>query len=293
MKTARAKAPFGYYGGKQLLSSSIVALMPPHDTYVEAFGGGASVLCSKPPSKLEVYNDIEAGLVNFFRVLRDTDQCKRLQELLDLTPYARAEYEHCRQHWHEASDPVEMARAWYVSVVSSFSHHNGTRNGWSFTYTPVAHKPRGFRNLIADFTWFSQRWRYVQVEQLPALELIRRYDRPRTLFYLDPPYVHSTRRQSKKSIKIANYAYEMDDTAHRKLLEVITGLRGMVMLSGYRSPLYDEALSGWRRVDFTAINWSDNTATSKHRSKRVECLWLSPSVSMHQPSLFAESKASA
>lgn len=284
-----AKAPFPYFGGKQLFAEKIAALMPPHDVYVEAFGGGASVLCTKRPSKLEVYNDLEAGLVNFFRVLRDSKQCVRLQELLELTPYARSEYLDCCASWEKAADPVERARAWYVSVVMSFSKHNGTRHGWSFVYTPQSHKVRSFRNLNDDLMWFCQRLRHVQVEQMPALELIHRYDRARTLFYLDPPYVHSTRRLKSTAKQKRDYAYEMDDTAHQELLELITHLKGMVILSGYRSPLYDEMLTDWQRIDMSTVNWSENANNKQHpRTKRVECLWLSPSVSAHQPSLFAE-----
>src|SRR6266508_2890776 len=102
------EAPFPWWGGKRWLAPRIVALMPPHDTYVEVFGGSGAVLFHKSPAGLEVYNDVNGSLVNFFRVLRDSPQ--ELQRALELTPYARDELEACRAD--EGGD-VERARRFY------------------------------------------------------------------------------------------------------------------------------------------------------------------------------------
>src|SRR5690348_9349421 len=113
----RPRAPFPWYGGKQSLVPILRDLLPPHQVYLEAFGGGASLLCGKAPSRLEVYNDMDGGLVHFFRVLRDPECAARLRASLDLTPYARAEFRACQATWMDAADDVERARRWFVAVT--------------------------------------------------------------------------------------------------------------------------------------------------------------------------------
>ncbi len=110
-----AAAPIAWYGGKARLASRIVDLLPRHATYVEAFSGAASVLFAKARVTLEVYNDIDSGLVTFFRVLRD--QPTELARRLRLTPYSREEFIGCRDAWQNTHDDVERARRWYVPSV--------------------------------------------------------------------------------------------------------------------------------------------------------------------------------
>jgi hypothetical protein len=100
-------SPVAWYGGKSRTSARIAGLLPRHDTYIEVFGGGAAVLFAKPRAQLEVYNDIDDGLVTFFRVLRDRPA--ELQQALALTPYAGAEFEHCRDSWAIVEDELERA----------------------------------------------------------------------------------------------------------------------------------------------------------------------------------------
>lgn len=121
-------SPVAWYGGKSRLSAWIVTLLPRHDTYIEAFGGGASVLFSKSRARLEVYNDLDAGLVTFFRVLRDRPA--ELQHALMLTPYARAEFEHCRNTWAGVDDELERARRWYVRTRMAFAC--SATEGWGY-----------------------------------------------------------------------------------------------------------------------------------------------------------------
>jgi DNA adenine methylase len=103
-------APFAWYGGKSRLAPAIVDLLPGHRTYVEAFGGAAAVLCSKSPAVLEVYNDVDGGLVNFFRVLRARPD--ELERVLRLTPYSREEFADCCETWKSIEDDIERARRW-------------------------------------------------------------------------------------------------------------------------------------------------------------------------------------
>jgi DNA adenine methylase len=111
---------FQFPGGKFYLIKKLLPLIPPHEVYVEVFGGAAALLFNKPPSKVEVYNDINSELVNFFHVLRDDVRWKILQEKLLLTPYSREEFElACREE--SGVDDVERARRFYVRIQQSFS----------------------------------------------------------------------------------------------------------------------------------------------------------------------------
>ena len=262
--TGSGRAPFPYFGGKQYLTDHLLALMPEHDVYVEVCGGSGAFLFAKPPVALDVYNDLDTGLVNFFRVLRDEKRAKRLRELLELTPYSREEWAECKSTWQYASDEVEMARRWFVGLVQSFSK-TPSSHGWSYCKQPGGHAVSKFRGLVDALPDAVKRFRMVQVDHLPALECIARYDAPNVLFYVDPPYLPETR-------KAHGYRHEMSADDHAELLELLCGVQGMVLLSGYRSPMYDEALAGWTRTDIETVNWSSN----KVREARTECIWRNP-----------------
>lgn len=249
-----------YYGSKFRLASWIISYFPAHRHYVEPFGGAANVLLVKEPSLLETYNDLNDQLVNFFRVLRD--QPEELIEQVDLTPWARREYEYCLDEI-EIDSPVEMARKLFFKLWMSISgqfttckgswrrHTNGKR-----LFDPTARR----ENLINA----SKRLLSVQIENRDAFKLIRELDSPETLFYLDPPYIFSTRTTSTA------YSHEMTNDAHREFAELLYDLKGFVILSGYPSAIYEELFEtkGWQRVERAALVMGGAT--------KIEALWLSP-----------------
>lgn len=251
-----------YYGGKWALAPWIISHFRRHNVYVEPFAGGANVLLQKHPAPVEVYNDLHGDIVTFFRVLRDHGA--ELAEAIRLTPYARSEYDACvealaTQDLH----PVERARCVYVVAWQGFGCGAGIgkRTGWrrSKDRSPLTTSSEWHRLLaVAD------RLRHVQIEQRPALEVLGVFDSPETLFYVDPPYVTSTRcvRWSGD-----DYVHSMDDAAHAELLDALDVLEGMVILSGYRSDLYDDRLSDWQRVDAPSVRLNGTAA--------VESLWIS------------------
>ena len=114
-----------------------------------------------------------------------------------------------------------------------------------------------------------ERFRRVQIENLPWQETVRRYDTPDTLFYCDPPYLLSTRTEH------AAYQYEMTAEEHRELAEVLNSVRGHVVLSGYASPEYDEWYAGWERVEFGAAV-QVRLDKGRSRDRRTEVLWIKP-----------------
>lgn len=259
-----------WLGGKFRLAPEIVAAFPPHDIYGELYGGGASVLLHKPRAYNEIYNDLDGELVNLFQVLRGPGAIELLRQLR-LTPYARAEYDAARA---ASSDPVERARR--LVVRSHLAH--GTGGG-------RIDRPTGFRtdgvtattNVAGEWAALPtaleaviDRMRGVNIERRPALELLRRFDTPNALLYLDPPYLPATRstKSRKPGERYHTYAVEMTEPDHRELLAVARESRAMIVLSGYPDPLYDQQLVGWRRRDIAA--------RAHRNSPRTECLWMNP-----------------
>ncbi|MGC2239127.1 MAG: DNA adenine methylase [Pyrinomonadaceae bacterium] len=249
-----------YYGSKFRLASWIISYFPEHKHYVEPFGGAANILLVKDPSLLETYNDLNSSLVNFFRVLRDSPD--ELIEHIDLTPWARMEYEYCLTE-AETDLPVELARKLFFRLWMSISgQFNTCRGSWRrHTNGKRLFDPNARRENLINA---SKRLLSVQIENRDALKLIKELDSPETLFYLDPPYVFSTRTTSKA------YSHEMTNDAHREFAELLYSLQGFVILSGYPSKIYGELFEdkGWQRVEREALVMGG--------AKRTECLWLSP-----------------
>jgi DNA adenine methylase len=255
-----------YPGGKYSLAKWVISHFPFHATYVELFGGAASVLMRKTRSAGEVYNDLNGDVVNVFRILRNKEQATELARLLALTPFSHEEY---RLAYEPCEDPIERARR---MIFRSFAGHGSdsiTRPNAGF---------RGFRNKESGVTaaqeWanlpreikiFTTRLQGVCIEQVDAIKLIPVYDRLDTLYYADPPYLMSTRSRAG-----VLYSYEMTDEDHQRLAEVLHKVKGMVIVSGYPSEIYDHLYSGWR-----CIQHAHRAQNAKHST---ECLWLSPNI---------------
>lgn len=259
-----------YHGGKWMLAPWVVENFPPHTVYVEPFGGAASVLMRKPRSSVEVYNDLDDAVVNVFRVLRDRSMARELARVVSLTPWARREFEDAYEH---TDDPVEWARRTLVKSFMGFGSSALVRTRTGFRTTSSRNKVRDYAddwaNYPAQIKLFAERFSAVTVEHREAAKLIPTYDRADTLFYVDPPYPHSTR--SKVDCSGHNgYRFEMTDDDHRTLAELLHSVKGMVVLSGYACDLYDVELFGdWKRLTRKARAQGNGAGTG-----RIEVLWL-------------------
>ena len=275
-----------YYGGKFRLAAWIIGMMPPHRFYVEPFGGAANVLMAKHRSYGEIYNDLDGEIVNVFRVLRDRQTASRLEQLVRLTPYARMEFD--AAFYECADDCVEQARRTLVKSFFGFgpeaifstrasdlqmrtapSIWTGMRAARRRGTTPASDWAR-YPKVIEAFT---ERLAGVLIEHREATEVLHKHDGEDTLHYVDPPYVLSTRSARH------GYRCEMDDEAHRVLAEVLRGLKGMVMLSGYPSPLYDELYGDWTRLQVPHL--------AQGAVRRTEVLWMNHAATAQTPRLFA------
>lgn len=248
-----------WHGGKWMLAPKLIKLFPAHRVYVEPFGGAASVLMRKPRSYAEVYNDLDDDVVNLFQVLRSSD-APRLAELLRLTPFAETEF---FAAYEDAADPVERARRLVIRSFMGFGS-NGAHKSTGFranskrSGTTPAHD---WRNYPAALAAIIERLQGVCIQHREGITVMVQHDGPETLHYVDPPYVFSTRTDAA-----ADYAHEMTDAQHAELLACLRKLKGAVVLSGYASPLYDEALKDWHRIELSAL--------ADGAEKRTECVWM-------------------
>ena len=275
------RAPFGYYGGKAKLARRIVSLIPPHKIYVEVFGGAANVLFAKPPSAVEVYNDIYPEVVNFFRIVQDTKAFAEFYRLVSLTPFSREEMERCRAELGKGEN-VERAWRFFVAVAQGFG--GKTKATWSYTVQTTSRQMAAvtarWLSKIERLPSVHARIMRVTIENSDFRDIIPKYDSPQTFFYLDPPHIPSTR------ISPNVYPHELDSMSHRDLVSILLNIQGMAILSGYRHPIYEPLeRAGWKRLDRAVPCTAGGTirgrrgsgpgATTAYRN-RVESVWISP-----------------
>lgn len=268
MKPTRVKSALRYMGAKWNLAPWIISHMPAHRVYTDAFGGSGAVLLQKPRARSEIYNDLWEDIVGFFRVVRDPESAAELKRLLELTPFARKEFEAA---FTRSEQPIENARRMVIRSFMGFGADSLTIRNTGFRAdskksgsTPMADWVRYPERIDA----ICQRLRGVTIECLPATEVILTHDTEETLHYVDPPYVHSTRSRGNPYDKKHLYAHELSDDDHRELLMLLRSVKGYVLLSGYATDMYEELLPDWTRL-------SKSTHADGARD-RVECLWLSP-----------------
>lgn len=262
METTRAC--LRYYGGKYTIAEWIVSHFPDHGVYVEPCGGGASVLFAKERSAVEVYSDLDGNVVNFFKVLRD--QPDDLVRAIMLTPWARSEYELATVG---CDDPLERARRFFAGNIMSISGMAATSGFRAVKRSSDARDRTG--TLPDNLRWFAERLLpgdgcIVQIENEDYRSIVDRYCSDESLVYFDPPYLQS-KRTSKKE-----YAVEWSDQDHIDAAMIMRSLPGHVIVSGYQSELYADLYEGkgWVRKDIDHL--------SNNGAKRVESIWLSPSV---------------
>lgn len=257
---------FGWYGGKFNHLNWLLPLLPKCHHYCEPFGGSAAVLLNREPSPVETYNDIDGELVNFFRVLRDhTDE---LVKAIALTPFSREEFYRAIHTNGEPLSDVERARRFFIRArqartglaqTASLGRWANCKNTSRAGMAGVVSRWLG---SIDDLPHITLRLLRVQIENRPALDVIKLYDGPDTLFYCDPPYVHTSRGDTRA------YSYEMDEEGHRELADIVRRCKGKVAVSGYQCELMHELYKDWRCYQAFPKN------CHSVKELRTEALWM-------------------
>lgn len=279
MATAAIETPtrpvLRWHGGKWRTAPWIISHFGTHRCYVEPFGGAASVLLRKTRSYAEIYNDLDSDLVDLFRVLRDPVEAAMLVRYLELTPFSREEFLAAYEH---TDDRLERVRRMIVRSFQGFGSDSTAghyRTGFRANVTRMGTTPaRDWASYPMTLRMIIDRTSGVTIEHGDATEIMRRFDSAETLHYVDPPYLPETRSQGNRrrcgpgTEAFEVYTHELKTEDHQLLLEQLCDLKGMVVLSGYHSKLYDDALSGWYRTKKAAF--------ADGGRKRTECLWLNP-----------------
>lgn len=231
------KTPIKYWGGKQQLADKIIAIIPPHTCYVEPFFGGGAVFFKKPLSKVEIINDLNDNMINFYKtVKRDFDS---LHDEVDVTLYSEYQFREAKELWLKGGDSKVM-RAWAVFVLSHQSFSGNLGSSWAFSDT--RNQADYFDKVKKVFDErYVKRLGHVQIFCRDALNVIANTDNESTFFFVDPPYFNSD---------LGHYdGYGEND--FKNLLELLSGVRGKFLLTSYPSPLLTEYVekSNWLSVE--------------------------------------------
>ena len=249
-----------YPGSKWSIANWIISHFPPHHSYLEPFFGSGAVLFTKKRSPIETVNDLDKDVVNLFWQIRENTE--RLADTIYWTPYARSEYERAWAAQYTETDLFQRAVDFYVRMMMGHGFRTtGEKVGWkNDVQGREASYAAGYWCKTPEMIFkAAERLRKVQIENLPAVDLIRRFNFPNVLIYADPPYVLSTRHGKQ-------YRHEMTDEQHEELLDTLSSHRGPVLLSGYDSDLYRDILHDWHREEIPSRAQTSGAG--------VEVLWM-------------------
>lgn len=279
---------FGWYGGKATMAPWIETFFPKHTVYVEMFGGSGAVLLYKQPSKVEVYNDVDGGLVNFYKVMQNEVMAMALAGRLNDSPISREFYCYCRDTWRDVlaswkkqeigSDSeqpcIEAAYRFYIAISQAFASRTTGSTGWALgrNHNDIA----TWRSKVGRFPQIHQRLRMVYIENRSYDQLYSDWDSPATLFYADPPYAPSSRSEGAEKV----YEYDFTEEEYVAFLASATRIQGSIIISCY-STEHDRILE---EHGFTLLK---KQAHDMRGNGKVEQLWMNRT---GRPTLFDEDK---
>jgi DNA adenine methylase len=254
----KMKTPITYYGGKQNLVKTILPLIPEHTCYVEPFFGGGAVFFKKEPSKVEVINDINGFVINFYKVLKHNFD--ELKYLLEETLYSRQQYREARNIFKNQNDFDNVKKAWSFWILTQMSYGHIINEGLGFgknTNNPVIN----IKNKIDNFTKdYCERLKLTQIECDDAFKVINRFDDENAFFYCDPPYYDSDCRGYK--------GYALND--YEDLLKTLSNIKGKFLLSSYPSDILEEYIikNKWEKMEKNMnIDMSKNKKERKYKTE--------------------------
>ena len=234
-----------YPGSKWKIARQLAELVPPHHSYLEPYFGSGALLFNKLPSDIETVNDLDSDVTNLFHCIQQDSE--RLARLVMTTPFSRKEYEmQFAPDFPGYTNRYQQASGFLIRMWQAFGSRNDKyKSGWK-------HDVIGREKAYALWNWYrlpewiieiAERLRKVQIENSPALDVIKRFDHHDVFMYIDPPYLLGTRSRKQ-------YRHEMTDAEHEELLRTIVQSRAKVMISGYESEMYNAYLGDWHKRYF-------------------------------------------
>jgi len=224
------KGPLSYVGGKNRLAKSIIAQIPEHKTYVEPFSGGAQVLFQKEPSEIEVLNDLDGELVNFYQVCQSHH--RELIRYMRFLLLSRRWFEHLERTSPDSLTDIQRAARYFYLQKAAYGGLVGRHN----YAIHVVQRPNFSTARIPEMIRQThERLERVQIECLPYEQVLEKYDRPTTFFYLDPPYY---------GLRLYRHNFEHEDFV--KLAQNLKSLKGKFLLSINNHPAIRKIFSDFK-----------------------------------------------
>lgn len=250
-----------YPGSKWNIASQIVEMIPKHHSYVEPFFGSGAVLFNKIPSNIETINDLDSEVINLFQCIQKDSE--KLARMVMTVPFSREAYDNqFGSPDKNCTDEFSLATGFLIKCWQGHGFRTtGNKVGWKNDVV-------GREKAYALWNWYrlpewiidiAERFRRVQIENRPALEVIKKFNYENVFMYLDPPYMLGTRSGKQ-------YSHEMSDLDHEELLDAIVKSKAKIMISGYESDIYNEYLQRWHKITFNSC--------AEHGKKRMEVVWM-------------------
>lgn len=254
------KTPITYYGGKINLVTTILPLIPNHSIYTEAFFGGGAIFFAKTPSEIEVINDTNNMVVNFYEMIQTN--FVTLKEKIEATLFSRASYSVALTIYRmpHLFNKLQQAWAFYVGTNMGFSCQIG-----SWGYDKYGKRVKAFRNKKVLFNEeIYKRLENVQVENNEAIKVIQSRDTEDAFHYVDPPYFNSN---------MGHYG-GYTETDFKNLLETLTKVKGKFLLSSYPSDILKTYIqkNGWYTKEFDKPLSAKKAVAGKSRGRKTEIL---------------------
>lgn len=235
LQQPKADTPISYYGGKQKLVPHIIPLFPKHNLYAEPFVGGGAVFWSKPPSHVEVINDTNRELINFYEICQN--EFVELEKMVRISLHSRSYHRDAKVINENPHMFSRLKRAWAIWVLAQQSFSAMLDGSWGYDISKNTTSKKIARKR-ADFTEkYAIRLQNVQIECTDALRIIKSRDNKDAFFYCDPPYYNSD---------CGHYdGYTLED--FEMLLKTLSNVEGKFMLSSYPSDILSQYTSefGW------------------------------------------------
>ena len=247
------KTPITYYGGKQNMLRHILPLIPEHKIYVEPFIGGGAVFWAKTPSKVEIINDTNQNITNFYQVVKN--HYRKLQREIKATLHSRDMHRKAQVMYANPDMFSPLQRAWSVWVLANQSFASIFNGGWAYANNDDGVEKRLDNKRQSFARDYALRLDRVQIECTDALRIIKVRDTENTFFYCDPPYFNSDCGHYK--------GYTEHD--FKELLETLAHVKGKFLLSSYPSEILKAHIEkhGWY---WTSVE--KKVAVSKFSTKR-------------------------
>lgn len=241
--TSKMKTPITYYGGKQKMARHILPLIPPHNLYCEPFCGGAAIFFAKESSNVEVLNDTNRELINFYKVVQN--DFGLLEREIQISLHSRDLHRKASTIYNNSDMFSDVKRAWALWVLSSQGFAGQIDSSWGYDVAKSS-TPKKIANKREAFSLdLAIKLQNVQLECADALYIIHSRDRVDSFFYCDPPYYNSD---------MGHYdGYSLND--YTELLECLSKIKGKFMLSSYPSPILTQYIKdhGWHTYNFEQL----------------------------------------